>query len=305
MILLMGIPSETPLRLVREALEARGADYRQFNQRDAGECRAELTVSDAGVAGRLAMPGETVDLADVGAAYLRLMDDLQLPEVEAAPESVPLRARVRALHDTLYRWIEVAPGRIVNRSAPQGSNGSKPYQAQLILPFGFLTPETLISNDPAEVRAFHASHGPLIYKSISGIRSIVAELDIDDAERLERIRWCPVQFQQRVAGVDIRVHVIGHDVHATEIATDGVDYRYAPRDGGSTELRAITLPDEIAQRCIALTEGLGLALSGIDLRRTSAGEYYCFEVNPSPAFSYYQLNTGQPIADSIAGWLDS
>ena len=33
------------------------------------------------------------------------------------------------------------------------------------------------------------------------------------------------------------------------------------------------------------------------------GRYYCFEVNPSPAFSYYELDTGQQIAASIAALL--
>lgn len=170
--------------------------------------------------------------------------------------------------------------------------------------FGFRTPETLISNEPDEVRAFAADHGAVINKSISGIRSIVAEFDVADYERLDRIRWCPVQFQQRVEGTDMRVHVIGDEVFATEIVTTGVDYRYAARDGGSTELSAIDLPVELAGRRIEMTAALGLALAGIDLRRTPGGEFYCFEVNPSPAFSYYELNTGQPISSAIAAYLD-
>ena len=180
---------------------------------------------------------------------------------------------------------------------------SKPFQGQIVRRHGFDIPETLISNDPDAVRAFHASHGPLIYKSISGVRSIVAELDVTDRDRLERIRWCPVQFQQRVAGTDIRVHVVGEDVHATEIASDGVDYRYASQRGGRTDLSAITLPGDVAERCVAMTAAMGLSLSGIDLRRALDGRYYCFEVNPSPAFSYYELDTGQPIAASIAALL--
>ena len=303
MILLMGIPSETPLRLVREALEAIGAPYCQFSQRDALQSAGRFGIGDDGISGTLELPGERIDLATVRAVYHRLMDDRQLPEIEQQPQDSPQRQHVRGLHDMLYRWLEVAPGCIINRSEPQGSNGSKPYQAQLILPYGFSVPETLITDDPDAVRDFAEQHGAVIYKSISGVRSIVAELDVNDAERLERIRWCPVQFQQRVMGTDIRVHVVGDHVHATEIVTDGVDYRYAARDGGSSDLRAIDLPDELAARCIALTRGLGLVLSGIDLRRTPDGEYYCFEVNPSPAFSYYQLNTGQPIAESIAAVL--
>ncbi len=51
---------------------------------------------------------------------------------------------------------------------------------------------------------------------------------------------------------------------------------------------------------MALTEGLGLTLAGIDLRIGPDGAATCFEVNPSPAYSYYQGNTGQPIASSLA-----
>ena len=46
--------------------------------------------------------------------------------------------------------------------------------------------------------------------------------------------------------------------------------------------------------------GLGLVLSGIDLRRTPAGDYYCFEVNPSPGFIFYERATGQPISEAVA-----
>jgi hypothetical protein len=33
------------------------------------------------------------------------------------------------------------------------------------------------------------------------------------------------------------------------------------------------------------------------------GEVFCFEVNPCPAFSFYESNTGQPIAASLARYL--
>ena len=41
-------------------------------------------------------------------------------------------------------------------------------------------------------------------------------------------------------------------------------------------------------------------LAGIDLRLTDDGRWFCFEVNPSPGFTYYEQATGQPIARSIA-----
>jgi glutathione synthase/RimK-type ligase-like ATP-grasp enzyme len=47
----------------------------------------------------------------------------------------------------------------------------------------------------------------------------------------------------------------------------------------------------------------GLAFAGIDLKITPAGEIFCFEVNPSPDFSFYEANTGQPIASALARYL--
>ena len=300
MILIGGIPSERPVAMLAEALDALGAPYRMFDQRRCATCAITLDVGSSGVAGWLDLHGEPFELSDITAVYLRLMDDRILPELEGEPEGSPLRRQSRAFHDVLYRWIEVAPARVINRSDPQGSNGSKPYQAQLIGACGLRVPETLITNDPAEVLAFRRVHGALIYKSMSGVRSIVKALDQDDIARLGDIGWCPVQFQALVPGNDVRVHVIGQDVFATEIVSDVTDYRYARQMGGSASLRAIDLPPELAARCVALTASLDLTFSGIDLRIGPDGTATCFEVNPSPAFSFYQGNTGQPIATSLA-----
>ena len=73
--------------------------------------------------------------------------------------------------------------------------------------------------------------------------------------------------------------------------------------GGTATLRAIDLSEDLAARCIALTAGLGLVFAGIDLRIGPDGTATCFEVNPSPACSFYQANTGQPIATSLARYL--
>jgi glutathione synthase/RimK-type ligase-like ATP-grasp enzyme len=303
MILLGGIPSERPLVLLTEALDALRAPYRLFNQRRCADCTIAFGVGADGVSGTLCLHGEAFNLLDITAVYFRLMDDCLLPELEGEPDASPARRHARALHDTLYRWIEVADARVVNRSDPQGSNSSKPYQAQLIASYGLRVPETLITSDPADVLAFRRTHGTIIYKSMSGVRSIVKALDDQDLARLGDISWCPVQFQALVPGNDVRVHVIGRDVYATEIISDVTDYRYARQQGGTATLRAIDLPEGLAARCVALTAGLGLVFAGIDLRIGPDGAATCFEVNPSPAFSYYQANTNQPIAISLARYL--
>jgi glutathione synthase/RimK-type ligase-like ATP-grasp enzyme len=170
----------------------------------------------------------------------------------------------------------------------------------LIGSFGFDVPETLITTDAAAVEAFLAQQGSIIYKSISGVRSIVARFSEADLSRLGDVAWCPTQFQEFVEGRDYRVHVIGDDVFACEVISDADDYRYASRSGMSVEIRRAVLPADIVSRCRALGAGLRLPVAGIDLRRTPGERWYCFEVNPSPGFSYYEHATGQPIALSVA-----
>jgi glutathione synthase/RimK-type ligase-like ATP-grasp enzyme len=184
-----------------------------------------------------------------------------------------------------------------------GSNGSKPYQAQLIRALGFAVPETLVTNDAELVGAFRAAHDRVVFKSISGIRSIVAELTDADLERLDAVRGCPVQFQAYVPGFDVRVHTVGGTAFATRIDSPGTDYRYVSHDGDGTRLVPFELDDDLAHRCCRLAAGLGLDFAGIDLRMTPHGEVVCFEVNPSPAYSYYEAHTDQPISLAVARYL--
>jgi len=305
MILLCGIVSETSLAMVADALQRRGIEHIVVNQRHVRQLTAELVLDDAGLGGRLTGPGYHVDLAEVTAVYLRLMDDRWLPELEGEPPQSPARITGRGLHELLGQWADVTPARVVNRYAAMGSNFSKPYQLQLIREHGFAVPETLVTNDPGRLAAFRAAHGPLIYKSISSERSIVGQLDEHDTARIERIRWCPVQFQVFVPGPNLRVHTVGDEVFATLIHTEAVDYRYAVRQTGCAPAFTRYDPgDELAERCVSLAAALGLEVAGLDLKLAPDGRIVCLEVNPSPVFSYYQLRTGQPIADAIARLLN-
>ena len=301
MILLCGIPSETPLRMVTSGLEEIGAPFVLLNQRKFAGCEIWFEINDGKVSGELRIEQNVYKLQDFTAVYPRMMDDRFLPELADEPPDSKLRNYCRSFHDTLIRWMEIAPARVINRCAPMASNSSKPYQAQLIREHGFLIPETLITNDPELVREFRAKHGRVIYKSISAIRSIVQVLEDEDEARLERIRWCPTQFQAFVEGTDLRVHTIGDEVFATAVRTEATDYRYASRQAGEpAALREVVLSDEVTEQCLQLSRSLGLEFAGIDLKVTPDDAVYCFEVNPSPAFSYYEGNAGQPISAAVA-----
>jgi glutathione synthase/RimK-type ligase-like ATP-grasp enzyme len=183
------------------------------------------------------------------------------------------------------------------------ANNSKPYQLALIAACGFAVPDTLVTTDAAAVRRFCRRHGTVIYKSVSGVRSIVSRLDAVGRDALADVANCPTQFQEYVPGSDMRVHVMGDALLATEIRSDADDYRYASRSGADVAMAPATLPEDVAEACRAMVRTMGLLVAGIDLRRTPAGAWFCFEVNPSPGFTYFEAAAGQPIAAAIADLL--
>lgn len=193
---------------------------------------------------------------------------------------------------------------VLNPSSASATNGSKPFQARRIVEHGFRTPPTLITTDPGAARSFYDEHdGRVIHKSVSHVRSIVVPTAPADLDRLELVRNCPTQFQALVPGTDVRVHVVGERVFATEVETAAIDYRYAAMEGVMRTMRDAELPEDVAERCVSLTRALGMGLSGVDLRRDPDGSWWCFEVNPSPGFTFYQAHTGQPIGHALVDLL--
>ncbi len=300
MIVLWGIASEPPVRLAVEAAERAGVDHVVLHQRTASDDDLEIDLSTG--EGSLRTGGRTVDLADVSGVYVRIMDPARVPGTDSTPVR---RARSSALHEMLLTWLDAAPVhvRVANPTQAMATNGSKPYQAQLIAECGFDVPATLVTDDPAVLAEFEREWGALVFKSISAVRSIVSPLDQSARQRLGRLRWLPVQFQHRECGDDVRVHVVGDRVLAARASTEAVDYRYARRDGFDVSLDPVSLPDDVARRCVRLAERLGLPFAGIDLMARPDGSWVCFEVNPSPGYSWYEEATGLPISDALVSWL--
>ena len=295
-VLVCGVASESPLAMVIEAAERLGVDCQVIDQRRLATQDIEVGVRGGRLFARWWNGSAALDLTRCGGAYTRVVPASLLRDAPRDPQGV--------LHhhyfvDALNAWLEAAPLRVANRMAAGMSNASKPWQAQLIRRAGFATPESLLSNDPDAVRAFRRAHGRVVFKSASGVRSIVTTLtDAHDAE-LQRIRALPTLFQAFVPGVNYRVHVVGGQVFCTRVDSDATDYRYASREGVEARMQADRLPPDVARRCVELARGMGLELAGVDLKLRPDGEYVCFEVNPSPAYSCFDRESAEAVAEAL------
>lgn len=302
MILLHGLETDTPLEAVYGALKKLGQPVMFLDQSKIAEIEIDFTVGST-IEGWIKLDHQTLDLRSVTSAYLRPYDSRQLPDVERSGQGSSLWNHALLLEDVLFSWAELTQALVINRPISMASNNSKPFQSIKIRSSGFDIPDTLITTDPQAVLEFWKMHGTIIYKSISGIRSIVSRFTQDHLDRIENIKWCPTQFQEYILGDDYRIHVVDDEIFACQIISKADDYRYAARQNHTVTIQPYTLPDDVSQKCKKLVKSLDLVVAGVDLRQTPNGKWYCFEVNPSPGFTYYQEEAGQPIDQAIANLL--
>ncbi len=185
----------------------------------------------------------------------------------------------------------------------------KAFQLAVAPAMGLRVPETCMTSDADEARAFVARHGlgRVVYKIFAATHQVWRETRVlsgDDLGQLDRLSLAPVIFQELVPGVaDIRVTVVGEKMFALAIDGDArgdVDFRLRMRSAGS---RAVGIPDDVAAGLRRLMDHLGLVYGGADFRLTPEGEYVFLEVNPAGEFLFVEHGGGHPVTDAVAGWL--
>lgn len=300
MILICGSLADPVAELVCARLQDCGYAYRFLELgRFPEDYQLAWRSSDHGSEGWIAGPDWRLDLEGISGVYIRFLgpeDRPLLPGLDGCDA-----AALRNEGDlALIALIEGLTCPVVNRMRGGASNNSKPYQALAIGKTGLSVPPTLVTSDAQAARAFHARHGDVIYKSASGVRSIVRRLGPDQLGRLELLCHGPAHLQAFVPGHNIRVHTVGEQIFATRIESDAVDYRYAHLDGATATLEPARIPAAVEAACLRLAEEFDLLFAGIDLKETPDGEFFCFEVNPCPGFLYYERHTGQPISTALA-----
>jgi len=224
------------------------------------------------------LDGEEIDLDRVEGVYLRLTTAPMVPKVVEPPAE---RGQSTGdLLSALLAWCEVAPARVLNRPSAMAVNVSKPYLAQRVATLGLDVPETLVSSDSGAVAAFTRTQPGSVRRSCNGQRI---------PSHQPPVHACPVLHQAPVEGVNVRVHVVGARCFATA--------------GRPSEPARFELPDDVAERCVALSRGLDLELAAIDLCLRPDGVPTVLDVDPCPDFHRCEAPAGLPVARAIAAHL--
>lgn len=198
---------------------------------------------------------------------------------------------------------------------------NKLRQLQLAQELGLAVPETLISNDPGDIKAFlgqHESEGtifksfrPVTWDEATARASLYThKVTLDLLPPDPFLQLSPGIFQAYVAkAFEVRVTCMGAELFSAQLDSQrtkaGVlDWRR--EDVNALPTRRLELPTEIAEKCRALLRRLGLVFGCIDFIVTPDGEYVFLEVNQMGQFLWVEeANPEFPMLQAFAEFLVS
>ncbi len=191
---------------------------------------------------------------------------------------------------------------------------SKANQIWIAEEVGLSVPETVITNDVADVRRLAKRHSEIIIKPLayhgfanddvyfSCFTNVLTAADLEKFQK-EDLAYAPAIFQQRINKVqELRVTVIGEEVFACEIQTkpetlEHIDWRIESID--DLPHKIVEIPQEISARLKKMLSIMKLNFGAFDLIKDETGTYYFLEVNPNGQYFWIELITGAPLTEAM------
>jgi len=195
----------------------------------------------------------------------------------------------------------------------------KPLQLRIAQNLGLNIPATLITNNPDEAKKFYDScSGKVVIKPTGSGWVYSQETEdvfyvmtnrpsLNDIEANDEIAIAPITFQEEIEKeYEIRVNIVGQQVLAIRIDSQNSDVSkldWRRYDVQNTPYSPYTLPDEIANKCLKLTQLLGLEFGAIDLIKQPDGKYIFLEINGNGQFLWAEELSGVKVSEALANLL--
>ncbi|MFH8774983.1 ATP-grasp ribosomal peptide maturase [Streptomyces sp. NPDC017958] len=256
--------------------------------------------------GHLSVGGRLVSMNGLRSIWVRRPGDAALragqPSAWLTEESA----------QALYGMLRCTGARWMNHPDAARRARHKPWQLRLAQLSGLAVPATLITTFPQAAREFAERFPDLVVKPVSGAhpqeppRAVPTSRVAPDAD-FAAVAFGPTLLQRRIPKrADIRLTVVGERLLAARKPADpdghpdDIDVRFAP--SVSPWLPA-EVPPRVAEAVLRYLKDAELAYGAFDFAEDADGIWWFLECNQSGQFGFVEMDTGQPIADTIAQWL--
>jgi hypothetical protein len=252
--------------------------------------------------------GQHFCLCKVGAVWYRRISPYGFHD-DLSDQTAKLFAWSEANEALLGVWYSLQ-GFWMNPPTADEVSQRKIRQLQVARQVGLSIPDTLVTNQPEEARAFIETHGVgrVVRKAFRNIAQAPRETHLlreEDLALLDSVRYTPVIFQRFVpAELDLRVTIVEDEIFSAAITSESrysADYRPGL---ASAKVVPNVLPPVVAERLLELMRIFDLKYGAIDFRVTPDGDYVFLEVNPAGEFLFISQRTEQPIPEAIAASLE-
>ena len=298
MIIILGLENEAHANRVATRLAEKGEDYSFLDTRNYPNnilLDWEATEKNKG---NIVIGNKKIPLSDIKSVYWRNFTDVKYERFEDGENSEFLssmleRERRSALHSLFYsldiNWV--------NSMHAFDLHKKKAFLTSEFKKNGIRVPKTLITNDKdALIRFYEENDKNIIYKPVLGgaYTQKITDKNLTD-EELKTLKVSPVQFQEFVDGVDIRVYAFKDTLYSAIIEASTIDFR----EDMESKLIPVDLPSKVQDDCFKMMKIADLKYSGIDIRLSNKGEYVFIEANPAPMFIHAEKVTGFPLTEEL------
>ena len=199
--------------------------------------------------------------------------------------------------------------RWINHPAATYKAEHKALQLSTARALGFHIPRTVITNSAAGVRRAAAGAHTVAIKGLDtvlvweegletfGYTSLINTAFVEQSH----LSSAPLIAQEALDDkLDLRVTVIGDQVYCASVThgESSIQGDWRLRKDGAV-FQPYDLPLSVTERCVLLTQSLGLVFGAIDLA-LQRGTYFFLEINPTGEWAWLVDQSNLPIDEAIA-----
>ncbi|GAA4789633.1 ATP-grasp ribosomal peptide maturase [Streptomyces ziwulingensis] len=256
--------------------------------------------------GHLSAGGRLVSIGGLRSVWVRR------PGAAAARAAAPSAWLTEEAGQALYGMLRGCGARWMNHPDAARRARHKPWQLRLAQECALPVPATLITTFPRAAREFAERHPDLVVKPVSGAHPqdpprAVPTSRVPPETDFAAVAFGPTLLQRRVPKrADVRLTVVGDRLLAARKATaagadpDEVDVRFA---ASCEPWRPAEVAPRVAEAVLEYMRQARLAYGAFDFAEDGDGTWWFLECNQSGQFGFVEVDTGQPIARTIAEWL--